>query len=391
MVQAELQKYVSEQLAHGVSSEEIKKAVLASGWNDKDVADTFAAMNLSTPASAAPVTATATPVQNVVKKPMDKKMILGVIFAALVVLGGGSAFAYYKYTTSPDYVVAKMFTADVDVTSMEFDGSMDMNFTTVASSSAPALSQKVSFGFNGGFDVKDEKDPKVSANVSVNYQGMLAKPVSADLVYAGKSMYFRINDAPDLGASLPLSELNGLWFSLTESDLASLTEMTATTTVSPTGTLTPAQTKQVMEAVKKHKVFVLKETKADEVVNGVSTYHYVFTMDKNGLIPFMKEVAPITGETFTAEQEAQLKESLEMFDTISGEIWVGKKDYMPYRLSLVFGIKPNESMSSGNMTMTMSFKNFNKAFNVTVPSGATPAAEFFNGMMPSEDDYEYDY
>jgi hypothetical protein len=39
-------------------------------------------------------------------------------------------------------------------------------------------------------------------------------------------------------------------------------------------------------------------------------------------------------KTFTAEDLAKMDEDLEKTDTPTGEIWIGKKDYLPYKLTV---------------------------------------------------------
>lgn len=105
MINPQLLDYVRQQLAAGVSKDAVKKALATQRWNEQDVNEVFTTIERPTPTSPPqPVTQTPTtpinqPISVQPKKFSRSLIFLGVIVLILI-LGAGSAYAFYKFNPS---------------------------------------------------------------------------------------------------------------------------------------------------------------------------------------------------------------------------------------------------------------------------------------------------
>src|SRR3989344_9151455 len=117
MITPELQSYVKGELGRGVSREAIRDSLLKNGWAAEDVEQVFPA---AAPSFVPPVVSAAHPefaraaVSGTDVKPRGshKKTIAIIAIIALVIIGGGGAYAYYSglFISSPQQLVSKSIT-----------------------------------------------------------------------------------------------------------------------------------------------------------------------------------------------------------------------------------------------------------------------------------------
>lgn len=145
--------------------------------------------------------------------------------------------------------------------------------------------------------------------------------------------------------------------------------------------------KEIQEKVKKilserTPIFVKKEF-PDEEIDGIKVYHYLIGIDKNKLLETIPELWKIIEEEMLKEygtsitfNEKELTEKLgEIFDKIGdleGEIWIGKKDYLPYRIKgeKTLDLAQFNSNEEGTVSLILDIKNsrFNQPIEIEAPS-----------------------
>jgi hypothetical protein len=111
--------------------------------------------------------------------------------------------------------------------------------------------------------------------------------------------------------------------------------------------------KKIMEG---KKFFIVKSELSDAEINGIKSYHYIMTLDQKELkslipefaiiyIDMVKEMMPVEyplSEEDIYDAKKQVTESLnKAFDeffakvgNIDGEVWIGKKDYLLYKVKV---------------------------------------------------------
>jgi len=167
--------------------------------------------------------------------------------------------------------------------------------------------------------------------------------------------------------------------------------------------------KELQEKIEKmiegKKFFVVKSELSDITTNGIKMYHYVLTLNKaeiKSMIPdfaiiyvdMIKQMMP-SNYPLTEEDIYQAKKDItedfnKVFDEFfvktgdfDGEVWIGKKDYLIYKVKIEKAIDLNKinQYSKGIFTfkIDMNFSNFDKPVTIETPKDSTDIIEI---IMP---------
>jgi hypothetical protein len=375
----ELQKYISAQFAAGIPLDHIKSSLALSGWSEIDIADSIP--KESTVATAIPSVeptmqqpTTNIPGSAVKKGGAGKMMFIALLVIFLLVGGVAGVYAYTTYQQDPMRVFAEMAKrSDVK------EYSYDLNMTTESKVSGQSEVMAFSMKSAGDIDMKDEKAPKMSMNLSFSSESEgLSGAAAGQLVVLNDMMYFKVTEIPELGAILgDTSEFMNVWFSYS---LTELQKQAGTTTISPTSTITPEQSTQIRDAFVKNECVTLSKHIPSDAVLGVETYHYEYTIVNEKLVPFMKDVAVIMKEEFTDKQVEQFEEALKQIVDMKGEVWIGKQDYLPYKVTFAFGMLSETGDDLGKANIAVSMKNFGNIPEIIAPSDAKSIEELIEKM-----------
>ncbi len=135
--------------------------------------------------------------------------------------------------------------------------------------------------------------------------------------------------------------------------------------------------KKVKELVQKSKAFRVTSAYTSRS-SGVLFDVYNFTINKNELRKLAVDMAVLSGETASVSELARLNKSLAKVKSASGNVWISRKDGMPYRLSLnIFGNQPREKT-----TINLNFKNFNQPVTVSEPASYINWKELLEKIFP---------
>lgn len=410
MITPELRAYVQKRRAEGASQEEITQTLTAAGWQESDIKQ---ALEL---------------------EPSKKRARLLTIFIAsligmLVLAGGGFAFWYFTKDPPPEEVIARMMEESANVKSLAYSGGMRIEvgektledgaffdlggiagFLNAGDFSLtpplPSEDQKiiVSIDFSGASDGYDPKNPKawVTLDMRVDFSpdGKLAFGFEARSI--GETMYIKLTRFK-LDLSTPfLDEIILLfkdqWFKIDQEALNKLN--TYDQGFSANSELSEEEFARLQEALKNAQIVRITETLPKATLDGIKTFHYKFVLNKEGLRAYLVEVINIA-ETKNLSREGlrELKEILESgeFDTVldttvngfAGEIWIGKKDFLPYRASAEITFKEEKSQKEAvKMSILLTVDDFNKPVTVEAPPNAklleTLLDELFASSLPDE-------
>ena len=71
-----------------------------------------------------------------------------------------------------------------------------------------------------------------------------------------------------------------------------------------------------------------------------------------------------------------------MFDFERIEVWIGKKDKLPYQWSLAMNFRTAAGGPvQGKMVLTSNMKNYNQPFDIVPPAQSTNVFDFFGSMF----------
>lgn len=416
MITPQLVEYVKAQKQKGLSQSQIEESLVLAGWPPEmaknAVEQVFhiahnlfvAPQNIAKPVEPAKI-----------RTPRSKKIkaiLASIVIVGLIVFGGGGVYAYRYYLQPPSLVAQKMFQRVTEVKSFTYD--LDwLNRTSVSisypDSSNLDLSQSLSNQIDpkkktkeiknnvkvkilSGYDYLNAKEPKTYLKVDTTGTVYNKTKIDAALETEsiGQIVYARINKLPDLKNYLGDKDFNFLVSQWIKFDLTKLMKEYGGNASSGTNSaeLTAAQLKQLEKVIKKTKIFEMKEKMPSETVNGQSTFHYKFAINKDGVKKILTELNKLsdTSNPYVNNYVDYYDSMLSEFNMPNGEIWIGKKDYYPYRLKFTSAVEdliPKDRNTedykiTGNMSFTVNISNFNKPIDILAPKDSKDIKEIID-------------
>jgi len=404
MINQQLLDYIKQQLQQGASREIITNNLISQGWQQSDVNEAFVSIN--SPISPTPQENIATQQFSTMSqqpKPRINKALLVVISILGILIIGGGAFGYFYYLReTPEKVIEKMRTRLTEVKTLEYQGEIKAevttpdllgggNFMQPAQQTPSKKASDFSINFNGKSDVGDLNNSKglFAFNIKTDALKELTQGESVfglEIRTINKVVYVKLNNLPNLGF-FDLSAFSNQWIKIdTEAikkqfGLDKLDEQIKE--AQKQQELTPEQTEKLKQIVAQSKVFKVTEKLASEKIEGVDTHHYKFLIDRAELKKLIIDISGVVqNKTLTDKELADFDKSLEAIETLDGEIWIGKKDYLPYKVLLTVGIKETtESKTAGQLTATLLFKNYNKPVQIDIPSPVKSIEEILGQLF----------
>ena len=399
MINQQLLDYIKQQIQQGADREKINNSLMANGWQTSDIKEAFDSIMPSNQ----PVPLTSQIPQSFSTfspQPQNgmRKTVLAVLIIGVLVIGGG-AFAYFNYFQSPEKIVQKMTAKLTEVKSLEYSGEIKVEADTkdllggsgnLLQPTQPVSNKKTSnfsVNFNGVSDTNDLNNPKgsFSFNINTDALGQENFTLGLEIRTIDKIVYAKLSNLPNLGF-FDLTAVANQWIKIDTEALKKqfvLEKLEAQIKeAQKKQELSPEQIEKLKTVVQQRKVFKITESLADEKIEGVNTYHYKFTIDKEEIKKLFADISQITQDkTLTEKELAEFDEGFKAVELPEGEIWIGKKDFLPYKISLSSLIKETEkSKTSGKVSFTLLFKNFNKPVQIEIPAPVKTLEEILGGL-----------
>lgn len=320
------------------------------------------------------------------KKSNKMPLIIGIIIAAVIAVGGIAYGVYAYITNTPDYMLSKA--TDQIVNSANNANAMAATFKLTSGTD--------STGVNVSGDIAVQSDPanKNNSEVIVGV-GSGSSRVVLSAMAVDSSLYIRGTSLANLGNLIgtfdsasattynsaefksAMQNLENVWFSLSKSDLQDFAPATGSTAV--TDTPTPQDIKRVMDIYNKHHIFKADKTFADETIAGVSTAHFNLKVDANELSAFLTDLknANIKSITVTDQdiKDAQTDATNFSKDT-AVDVWISRSTQQFKQIKIASLQKGSE----GALTVTLSgqLPKFDK---IEKPANAKPFSELFTTLL----------
>jgi hypothetical protein len=404
MITPELEAYVQGELGRGASKESIRENLLKNGWATEDVEQVFAAISPSfvppfvPPAHIEPGRAA---VSGTDMKPhrTHKKAIMISIAVLFLLLAGGGAYAYYSgsFLSLPSLAARSMANAR-DAKSASYDITVNVDFSELKDSGL-GLGDMLGTGFNskqfgitakGQYDISDPDNFKNSLVVSV-MSGSFAPEL--ELRMLEDTLYGKLSKIPTLSLFTMLSSIENKWFSFKyKSDDGQIANNPVTAIVgidtSTMNRLTDDQKEKIYEMAREASFIKIIKKLPPETVTGESAYHFTFVLDREGISDYLQELKEYVNSVGVDDSALSIfdptvfDKELDSLKDFSGEMWIGRSDKLPRKLSMNFGIQPDETESGMIKIKTMSiFDGWNEPVVIEIPADSMPFEEFLSGMM----------
>lgn len=370
---------------------------------------------LSTPSTSQPVNQSSDTTFSAPKK--SKLGLIIAIIAIVVILGGGVAYAYtqklwfFAPSVSDEQLIGKLFENIKGISSASYNLSLsletaarDPNIQPV--SSTPEIDSSLSnLGTDSKFSFKISGDSKKQTSTENHFKINADVKITAGLSFAGEaeflnknsSTYLKLNQLPPLPIpGFDLGKITNKWIKI---DNESFTDLTGF----PPAAILPAANldsnansgNQVSESLKsffdltqKQSLLVFgKSTK--EKNGGADTYHYKLTVDKTKIIPFYQELGKEINAKFGDNSPLKIDEQEQFLAQLQGpdfdksfdylnknssfDLWVDPVTALPQKLSFVFKIAPDLSVTDLKdkqvvISANLELSNINQPVTITEPT-----------------------
>jgi len=313
----------------------------------------------------------------------------GMFFVFLAVVGillvAGAAAYYFLVMVSPEAILAKSAERISAIKTAEYSGTID---TAPVSGSEGVLGNTqlsvTKLTFYGSFDVSDPEKVKSAVNLGVKMDTTAGSAPSATVGFVGTDgvYYLKLDNLPTLDV-IDLSIFSGQWLKIDPQKIqeelrGAYPSLMSGSESNTSGELTPQQIEQVRAAIKKYRAITVTKTLGDEIISGINCRHYTYAVNKEEAKKLINEISTIIAAGTGAPGEAGASDWLDDFDTIGGEVWLGKSDYLPYQASLTAA--PAPSAAASPVTIRVTFQSFNKPVAIEAPAQSRPIEEVLMGI-----------
>ncbi|MDP9249150.1 MAG: hypothetical protein M3M85_01400 [bacterium] len=404
MITPELEAYVQGELGRGASKESIRENLLKNGWAAEDVEQVFMATSPSfvppvvSPVHPAPVQAN---VSGIEVKPQGrhKKTMMVVAVALILFFAAGGAYAYYSgFFLSLPILAAQSMAQARDAKTASYDITVSVDFSELKDSGlglgdmfgAGFTSKQFGITVKGQYDVSDPDNFKNSLVVSFLTGSFVPE---FELRILEDTLYGKLSKMPALGFFTMLSSIENKWFSVEyKTDDGQMANNPATAIVgidtSTMNRLTDDQKERIYEMAREASFIKIVKKLPPETVTGESAYHFTFILDREGIsdyLQLLKEYVNSVGiddSALSVFDPTSFDKQLDSLRDFTGEIWIGRSDKLPRKLSMNFGIQSDETESGMIKIKTVSvFDNWNEPVTIEVPTESVPFEQLLSEMM----------
>ncbi len=302
-----------------------------------------------------------------------------IILVLLLLLGAGGTYAYFTYFETifhpPEKVWANMLATRAGIKSSHTSTDFSLSFNR-ESEGGMAEAGVISLQASGEVDRADVAAPKWNQNLELSAYGLPETGViptrlnlKLDFRLVNDQIYLYLNEVPEI----PLFDtraFRGRWLKIDPSGWG---------------------VKPWKSSAELFSLLSVTETLPMEKIEGLKAYHYNVAVDRDRL----KEVviAAISGldaaQPLPASEADQVRAMLDTMSLPTGEIWIGQKDNLPYRLRLLGNLKnqpvPGGAVIGGNYRINWSFSDYNKPVDITPPTSFVNAEQLLEEIFgPAE-------
>jgi hypothetical protein len=282
---------------------------------------------------------------------------------------------------SPQKVIKKMLAemSEVDSFSLDLNAEIDGSFPGVTSLQMPGDSLEegsIAVRVDGDFSSKKEDSVAYAMNVEINYNvGEEAEGVKGAFRYLDSNFYANLSEVPNIGFA-DLSTLKDIWYRFDMNSFDSTKSEDSSTELSD------AQMKKFKKLVKKIDFLKITEDYGVENLEGADVYHFAAKIDKKEMKKFAIETTKIMEDRdLSGEELDDLSNSLDAWEEIEAELWIGKKDYLLYRV-MANGESKTDEAGSKSYEVTANLSDFDHNREIVKPENVREF-DMMSLFMPS--------
>lgn len=313
-----------------------------------------------------------------------------VIAAVLLVVIAGGVLAlrvwdpmWNPLRPKPDEVIVKSLTEIGKVKSSATEVSLSYGITTGDPSSVEDMTANLKLNISQ--DNSAANNPKAKGNFEVKISSKIGFGITlgGELRQKGKESYYKITDI-SLPAEIEqsFSEMGIDVNTARESLKANWIKGEAQTAEDM------AKSEQILEKynqiLKESRPWIVKKQMQDEKIRAVKAYHYSIVLEKEKLKKLVLDLIKASEESQgQAEENPAFSEMMlvgtiggifDVFGDVPGDIWIGKKDNLPYKIVLEKQIDSKDFSGTAGGILKLKLEingaDFNKPVSVEAPADA---------------------
>lgn len=310
---------------------------------------------------------------------------------------GGSVLGYFHYFESPERIIAKMIENMSNVKSLEYKGQVAVEVETLTTSSISYFLDKaddskekqkenVLLDLSGSFDISDLDSPKLVSTFKIT-SNVIEENTETNIIINDDVYYFKLTDIPNI--FFDASFLENKWISVDLKEIKKYLEEEGKGEdveefERQKKIILEEKNEQIKEIIKKANVYIITKKSIDEI-NGEKAYRYGFSMSREKIIDLFSEINKlISSEPLIKEENRQeMMEILKDVEMPSGEVWIGKKDLLLYKIKLNHVLENTEMETVADFDIDLEFSNHNEEIKVDIPSSTKTLEEVFAELMGS--------
>lgn len=405
MVTQELLSYIQSEKQRGVSPDVTSKILVEAGWKLIDIDEAFKKINapivkkIPVPEPIATekkiIIETAKPAGNLHDTsttgwmrhnenksgdtPKKKHTLLKVLIIVLIVtLSAGGAYAYYSgYFTNMETITKKSFASFKDAQSLSYDTTITIDAGENIPAGINFLSKNISLTSKGSYDIRDSSSPSFETDLSLSSGNTLAK---GSVRFLNQTLYTKIDTLPIMSLLPNVEQYVGKWYSFNiKNDQLPLPINPLPSFGVNKGIfekLTDDQKNKITEITKDAHLINTEKRLPVEEISGIPSYHFTFSLDKEGITTYAKKVEEYVHEV--GKDDSYLS-SFSMNDMItglgtvqnfSGTAWISKKDSLLQKVIISFDVVYGETHTVKVQIVSL-FTDWNTPKNIQAPEEST--------------------
>lgn len=308
---------------------------------------------------------------------MTKQNLKGLLKGLVVIVGCGLigmvALGYSPFSLGGQKTIQKSINNFTNIKSVEYSGEMVTEVSANNPQTGKRINQTSTSSFSGMFDMHYKDNFKNSVVFNMSLPALGGEAFNFEIRSIGQVNFFKLSNLPNMGVAW-LDNLKNQWVKL---DLESLKEnpmfkdaLQNASVLGVQNKLTDSQIEQMKTLFANSKVLKIKEKLSDENIGGVDTRHYAFTIDGLQLNKlFLQLDTVLEGKLLNGQKVEDFNKAFESLENTQGEVWIGKNDGLPYKVSFVVVSQIDEKVSISSKTFfTLYFKNFDVPVVIEEPT-----------------------
>lgn len=373
-VDKELINYISRGRGAGVLDDELRDVLLDAGWPLEEVNQALVLAGSHLPI----INSGSLPIETSFEWTSGHRRVFLVVVIAIsmVLIGAIGVFArqFYLDRHSPERVTIDVLKTVSGISGFDYDGSLELNVnyqSSVVGNSTSSVElpntmineiATTTVAFSGRVFTPEAGRPSFSWQGRVNVDRLNNDIFKADVEFRliEDALYVFLSDVSRLPL-LDLSSLVGFWLSITPADMANFDVGSSITAPSANQLL------GWRNAIAQSKSFRLVERLGEEKINNINTVKYSFSLNLVDAKKLLDRLSTIPGSEGWSGQVDTLSDQ----DVIVGEVWIGKADNLPYKVSVQADLKGGniEDETGGHVDLVINFNQFNGGLSVVAPTG----------------------